>query len=85
MRVFEGGVGCVRGGIEERSRERGVWVPFDAGLATGDAGGELVGAGILGLAWGWGVEESKSLGGMKRNFSGLEGRCDCGYPSFIST
>lgn len=52
MRVFDGGDGCVSGGIEDRSRERGVWVPFDAGLATGEAGGESVGAGIMGaLDW----------------------------------
>lgn len=38
-RVFEGGVGCCRGGIEERSIDIGVLDPFDE---TGrDAGGEL--------------------------------------------
>lgn len=29
-RVLEGGEGVMRGGTEERSRERGVWVPFEA-------------------------------------------------------
>jgi hypothetical protein len=28
-RVFEGGEGVMSGGRLERSRERGVWVPFD--------------------------------------------------------
>lgn len=38
-RVFEGGVGCCRGGIEERSIDIGVLDPFDE---TGrDVGGEL--------------------------------------------
>lgn len=38
-RVFEGGVGCCRGGIEERSIDIGVLDPFDE---TGrDVGGEV--------------------------------------------
>ena len=38
--VFEGGEGIIRGGTSERSRERGVRVPFDAGLESGDDGGD---------------------------------------------
>lgn len=43
--VFEGGEGVISGGTEERSRERGVWVPFDKGgeeLEGEERGGELV-------------------------------------------
>lgn len=45
-RVFDGGEGVIKGGREERSRERGVWVPFDmdvdGGLADdAEAGGDL--------------------------------------------
>jgi len=46
MRVFEGGEGCVRGGKIERSRERGVGVLCVGGLAEGEVGGEVWGAGM---------------------------------------
>lgn len=42
-RVFEGGEGVMSGGMEERSSERGVWVPLDmmeVGLEEIDAGGD---------------------------------------------
>ncbi len=42
--VLEGGEGVIRGGIEERSRESGVWVPLDSGeeeLEGEERGGEL--------------------------------------------
>lgn len=43
--VFDGGEGVINGGRAERSRERGVWVPFDIdvgiGLPDGEAGGDL--------------------------------------------
>lgn len=38
-RVLEGGEGVMRGGTEERSRERGVWVPFEA-CVDGEVGRE---------------------------------------------
>lgn len=38
-RVFEGGVGCCRGGMEERSMDIGVLDPLDE--AGRDVGGEL--------------------------------------------
>jgi len=38
-RVFEGGVGCCRGGIEERSIDMGVLDPLDE--AGREVGGEL--------------------------------------------
>jgi len=47
MRVFEGGEGCVRGGRVERSRERGVGVLCVGGLAEGEVGGEVWGAGMV--------------------------------------
>lgn len=40
-RVLDGGDGLIRGGIEERSRERGVRVPLDTGLEECEAGGEV--------------------------------------------
>lgn len=43
--VFDGGEGVINGGRAERSRESGVWVPFDmdvdVGLSDGEAGGDL--------------------------------------------
>lgn len=43
--VFDGGEGVIRGGRAERSRESGVWVPFDmdvdVGLEDEEVGGEL--------------------------------------------
>ena len=39
-RVFDGGEGLIRGGIVERSRERGEVVPLDIGLDWADAGGD---------------------------------------------
>lgn len=45
-RVLEGGEGVMRCGTEERSKERGVWVPAEAwvdgdvGIEEGEAGGE---------------------------------------------
>lgn len=43
--VFDGGEGVTNGGRAERSRESGVWVPFDmevdVGLPDGEAGGDL--------------------------------------------
>jgi len=44
-RVLEGGEGVIRGGREERERERGVWVPFDGGEEEEEGegkGGEAV-------------------------------------------
>ena len=44
-RVFDGGEGVTSGGRADRSRERGVWVPFDMevdiGLPEEEAGGDL--------------------------------------------
>lgn len=39
-RVFDGGDGLIKGGMDERSRESGVRVPFDAGLEDCEIGGE---------------------------------------------
>jgi len=42
--VLDGGDGVIRGGREDRSRERGVWVPFDRGEGDGEGeemGGEM--------------------------------------------
>lgn len=54
--VLEGGEGVTSGGRAERSRESGVWVPFDMevdiGLPDEEAGGEVFGAGIVGDVWG---------------------------------
>ena len=41
IRVFDGGEGWMRGGTAERSREKGVSVPFETGLEDGDVGGEV--------------------------------------------
>lgn len=43
IRVFDGGEGWIRGGTAERSRERGVSVPFETGLEHGEVGGEVFG------------------------------------------
>ena len=39
--VFDGGEGVINGGRAERSRDRGVWVPFDIEVDIGEAGGDL--------------------------------------------
>ena len=42
--VLDGGDGVIRGGREDRSREWGVWVPFDRGEGDGEGeemGGEM--------------------------------------------
>lgn len=41
-RVFEGGDGLIKGGIDERSRDSGVCVPLDAGLDDCEIGGEVL-------------------------------------------
>ena len=41
-RVFDGGDGLIRGGIDERSRESGVCVPLEAGLEDCETGGEVL-------------------------------------------
>lgn len=46
-RVFEGGEGEIRGGIAERSSERGVSVGFLPGLDAADDGGEALRSDIL--------------------------------------
>lgn len=46
-RVLEGGDGAINGGIEERSSDRGVWVPLDGGVEDCEMGGELVSVAIL--------------------------------------
>lgn len=55
--VFDGGEGVISGGRAERSRERGVWGPFDmevdVGLSDGETGGERSWAGMVGGCWGW--------------------------------
>ena len=50
-KVFEGGEGCVRGGMLESERERGVWVPPDLGLAEGEMRGKVWAATMLGRVW----------------------------------
>lgn len=47
IRVLDGGEGCIRGGTAERSRERGVSVPFAMGLEDGEVGGELICWGVM--------------------------------------
>ena len=39
-RVFDGGEGATKGGIDERSRESGVWLPFEEAGLDGETGGE---------------------------------------------
>lgn len=41
-RVFDGGDGLIKGGIDERSRDSGVCVPLDAGLEDCETGGEVL-------------------------------------------
>ena len=41
-RVFDGGDGLINGGIDERSRDSGVWVPLEAGLELCEIGGEVL-------------------------------------------
>lgn len=54
--VFEGAEGVINGGRAERSRESGVWVPFDinvdVGLEDGEVGGELAWGSMIGEVWG---------------------------------
>jgi hypothetical protein len=59
MRVFEGGEGCVSEGRVERSRERGVGVLCVGGLAEGEVGGEVWGAGMVAVGEGsfWDLED----------------------------
>lgn len=47
IRVFDGGEGWIRAGTAERSRERGVSVPFETGLEDGEAGGEVFGWAVM--------------------------------------
>lgn len=46
-KVFEGGDGWTRGGMEERSSVRGTLVPFDNGLEAFEAGGDALPVAIL--------------------------------------
>ncbi len=46
-RVFDGGDGLIKGGIDERSSDSGVCVPFDAGLEDCETGGESLSFAIV--------------------------------------
>ena len=44
--VFDGGEGCINGGIEERSSDNGEWLPLrldgSGGDGVGEAGGDMI-------------------------------------------
>ena len=56
--MFDGGEGVIKGGRAERSRESGVWVPFDmdvdvdVGLEGDEVGGEVAWGSMIGEMWG---------------------------------